>query len=116
MSTLTVIQAIARMEGWGVAGDIPTRDNNPGDIDAGKFSEAHGALQAPGRFAVFETAEDGFAALRDLLLRDYAGMTLEAAFLKYAPPVENDSQTYIKNVCEWTGLTPETILTAENIG
>lgn len=113
---MTLIQAIARMEGWGVAGDLPTRNNNPGDICAGQFAEAHGALTAPGRFAVFATAEEGFAALRDLLTRHYAGMTVQAALNRYAPPVENDAQTYLNNVCEWTGLTPGTILTAENIG
>lgn len=113
---MTLIEAIARMEGWGVEGALPTRDNNPGDICAGEFAEAHGALAAPGRFAVFETAAQGFAALRDLLTRHYVGMTLQAALDRYAPPVENDSQTYLRNVCQWTGLTPQTILTAENIG
>ncbi len=95
---------------------LPTRDNNPGDLCAGKFTADHGAEAAPGRFAVFETAADGFAALRDLLTRNYAGMTLRAALLRYAPPVENNSEAYIANVCNWTGLTPDTVLTPENIG
>jgi len=111
------IEAIARMEGWGVKGDIPTRDNNPGDIDNGKFAQAHGAIpNTPGRFAQFPTAEAGFAALRALLAQHYIGLTVTAALNKYAPPVENNTNRYVGCVCEWTGLTPETILTAENIG
>jgi hypothetical protein len=104
------------MEGWGVAGAIPTRDNNPGDICAGAFATEQGALAAPGRFAVFETAEDGFAALRALLTKHYVGMTVQAALLRYAPPVENDSAAYVANVCKWTGLTADTVLTSELIG
>lgn len=104
------------MEGWGVAGDLPTRDNNPGDICAGSFTESEGALSAPGRFAVFATPDEGFKALRDLLTRHYLGLTVAAALNRYAPPVENDSNLYIANVCKWTGLTAETVLTAALIG
>jgi hypothetical protein len=114
---LTIIQAIARMEGWGIVGDLPTRNNNPGDIDNGRFAKAHGAEPGTsGRFAVFETPADGFSALRALLLAAYVGLTVEAALNKYAPPCENQTNAYIGNVCKWTGLTPDTILTVENIG
>lgn len=113
----TVIEAIARMEGWGVAGNLPTRNNNPGDIDNGRFAQAHGAEPGTaGRFAYFPTPAAGFQALRELLLAGYVSLTLEAALNKYAPPCENQTNAYIANVCEWTGLTPETVLTAENIG
>lgn len=97
-------------------GALPTRNNNPGDICAGQFSEAHGAEDVPGRFAVFETAEDGFAALRALLVGHYTGLTLAQAISRYAPSTENDTARYIADVCEWTGLTAETVLTAEIIG
>ena len=114
---MTFIEAIARMEGWGVKGDIPTRDNNPGDIVNGKFAQAHGALAGTtGRFAQFPTPAAGFAALRDLLCQHYVGMTVADALNKYAPPVENNTNRYIGCVCGWTSLTPETILTVENIG
>lgn len=114
---MTIVQAIAKVEGWqATAANIPTRDNNPGDIVAGKFATAHKALRAAGRFAVFATPEDGFAALSDLLKAHYAGMTLEAAVNKYAPPIENDTMHYVNMVCGFTGLTPSSILTAENIG
>jgi hypothetical protein len=117
--TFTFIEAIAREEGWGVAGDIPTRDNNPGDIEVGGFATREGATGRDprnSRFATFATPEAGMQALRDLLTDHYLGMTIHDALNKYAPPVENDTSSYEANVCAWTGQTPETILTAELIG
>jgi len=114
---MTFIEAIAKMEGFGAnPKNIPTRNNNPGDIVAGKFTQAHGASGADGRFAVFPTAEAGFDALRALLVRHYAGSTVRDAINRYAPPIENDTDHYVNIVCKLSGLTPETILTAENIG
>jgi hypothetical protein len=114
---LTLVQAIAREEGWGIAGDIPTRDNNPGDIDAGSFAKSQpGYTGEAGRFATFDNPADGMEALRKLLNEFYIGMTLEDALNKYAPPVENQTNAYIANVSEWTGLTAQDVLTEENIG
>ena len=116
---MTILQAIGRMEGFGVQGSRATRNNNPGDICAGSFATAEGATgvdQKNSRFATFSTPEAGFQALRDLLVKHYAGMTIHDALNKYAPPVENDTSGYESNVCRWTGLTPETVLTAELIG
>lgn len=113
----TFIEAIAQMEGFGVnPHNIPTRDNNPGDIVAGKFTSAHGQTKTDGRFAVFPTAEAGFAALRALLVGHYAGSTVREAINRYAPPIENDTDHYVNIVCKLSGLTPETVLTKENIG
>jgi hypothetical protein len=112
----TFMQAIAREEGFYVPGTRPNRNNNPGDIEWGRFTQAHGATCGDPRFAVFPFWTDGFAAMRALLLSAYVGLTVEAALNKWAPPIENTTNSYIKNVCEWTGLTPETVLTAEIIG
>lgn len=117
---MTLAQAIAHVEGWGITGDIPTRDNNPGDIIASKFATREGATgvdpRAP-KFAVFMTAADGLKALSDLLNDDYKGMTLSAALDKYAPPSDgNDDSAYLDDVMELTGMTAVTVLTVENIG
>jgi hypothetical protein len=104
------------MEGFGVPGVIPTRDNNPGDICVGTFAKSHGATGAAGRFATFASAADGFAALRALLLAHYVGMTVQAAIAKYAPACENDTVRYLLDVCTWVGCAPDTVLTAELIG
>ena len=115
---LTFIEAIARQEGFGADPEnLPTRRSNPGDIVDGPFAQSHGALPSDGhRFAAFPDAATGFAALRALLTAHYLGMTVHDALNKYAPPVENDTSSYEANVCKWTGLTPQTVLTVENIG
>lgn len=114
---MTFMEAISRQEGFLVTGSRAQRRNNPGDIEDGKFAQAHGALPSDGnRFAAWPTSEAGYAAMRALLLRGYVGLTVSAALNKWAPPVENATNAYIAHVCLWTGLTPETVLTAENIG
>jgi hypothetical protein len=124
---MKLIEAIARMEGFGAdPANLPTRHNNPGDICAGQWANAHGAVpgaedprypgEGPSRYAMFKSQVDGWDALRTLLNQHYAGMTLASAISKYAPATENDTDRYITMVCQWTGLTPLTVLTAENIG
>jgi hypothetical protein len=122
---MTIIQAIGRMEGFGVAGSRSTRNNNPGDLDFEPWmAKQFGAVletiptdinETP-RFARFPSADRGWAALRTLLTNDYLGMTIAAAFNKYAPPDENDTNLYTDFVCKQTGLQPEDVLTAEDIG
>lgn len=110
------MEAIARQEGFNAPGTRPARNNNPGDIEWGKFTQAHGAIYGDPRFAVFPSPAAGFAAMRALLQSAYVGLTVEAALNKWAPPCENQTNVYVDRVCEWTGLTPSTVLTAENIG
>jgi hypothetical protein len=114
---MTFIEAISRQEGFLVTGSRAQRRNNPGNIEEGKFSQAHGALPSDGdRFAAWDTPEAGYAAMRTLLLLGYVGLTVSAALNKWAPPIENDVSAYEAHVCGWTGMTPETILNADNIG
>jgi hypothetical protein len=113
---MTFMEAIAREEGFFTPSTRPRRNNNPGDIEWGKFTQAHGALYGDPRFAIFQTQAAGFAAMRALLLSAYVGLTVAQALNKWAPPVENRTNQYIAHVCEWTGLKPETELTPELIG
>jgi hypothetical protein len=103
---LTLIEAMARMEGFGKPDTRPTRNNNPGDLEYGPFAQAHGATGTDGRFAIFPDAETGFAAMKALLQQKYGGMTLEAALNIYAPPIENQTNQYLSDVCEMTGCEP----------
>ena len=114
---LTLLEAMAREEGFLVHGSLPQRRNNPGDIEEGRFAQVHGALPADGsRFAAWPTPEAGFAAMRALITVGYLGLTLEAALNKWAPPEENDDDAYLKSVVEMTGMKAHTVLTRENIG
>ncbi len=113
---LTFIEAIARQEGVNVPGSIPNRDDNPGDIVYGRWAQAHGGLAA-GRFARWTTMQAGYEAERELLTDDYLGLTVRQALMKWAPASDgNNVSAYEANVCTWTGMTPETVLTVANIG
>jgi hypothetical protein len=108
---MKLIEAIARIEGFGVKGSRPNRDENPGDIDAGSFSQAHGATGSDGRFAIFPDAVTGYAALVALLKSpSYINLTVEQAINRYAPPVENQTSHYVAVVCGWVGCQPSTLI------
>ena len=49
-----------------------------------------------------------------LLLARYLGLTVTQAIEKWAPSVENNTSVYIANVCVWTGLSPDSVLTASD--
>lgn len=116
MAVLTFMQAIAREEGFNVEGSRSNRNCNPGDIEYGRFTQAHGATGGDPRFAIFPDADTGFNAMRALLQSAYLGLTVEQALNKWAPPIENNVNAYLANVLSWTGLTADTILSQENIG
>jgi len=90
------------------------RNCNPGNIEWGKFAEDHGATGVEpdghtykGRFAVFPSADVGFAALKALLLGPvYRDLTVAQAINRYAPPSENNPTTYINDLCVWCGCRP----------
>jgi hypothetical protein len=111
---LNIPEAIAREEGWNVTPPARCRRNsNPGNIEYGSFSIGHGGTATDGRFAIFPDAPTGFAALVALLQTEcYAGKSLLNAINNWAPPVENQTDRYLQNVCAWTGLTPDAIIDA----
>lgn len=103
-SLMGFLQAVAREEGFYAVGTRPNRNNNPGDIEYGKFAMAHGATSTDGRFAIFPDAGTGFKAMAALFLAPaYAGFTVAQALNKWAPPIENQTSQYIRNICIWTG-------------
>ena len=108
--------AIARMEGFyasNSAPDRPQREDNPGDIEYGPFTIAHGATGTDGRFAIFPDADTGMECLRSLLASPaYANLTIQQAVNRYAPPNENDTVNYVDMVCKWTGFQPTNIVGA----
>ena len=103
---MTLLEGMAKMEGFGKPGTRSTNNNNPGDLEYGPFAKAHGATGTDGRFAIFPTVDSGYAAMRALLQEKYAGLTLEEALNIYAPPVENNTNLYLKDVCSFVGCSP----------
>ena len=124
---MTLLQAISREEGFGVPGARPTKNNNPGDLIFCAESERFGATHGDPRFAVFPSVDIGWDALRrwlsvpaefeqGKLVAGYLGATLEQIVNRFAPSVENNVSAYLANVCTFTGFSPDTIITAENLG
>lgn len=131
---MNILEAMAKMEGFGASPtNRPTRNNNPGDIEYGKFALAHGAVGNDGGYARFPDVATGYAAMKALLQSTgYAGLTVQAGLDKWCPPPETDPSAsasihtfsivsnpmtqgnnpseYVLNVCKWAGLEPTDLL------
>jgi hypothetical protein len=115
---LNILQAIAREEGFLVPYSRAARNNNPGNINFGAFAKSfpETVLETTGkgiepRFAHFPSVAVGYDAMKELFLMKYKGLTVTEALNKYAPPSDNNqTSSYIKNVCTWCECTPDTII------
>lgn len=102
-------EAIRQHEGF-YKGSRSWRNNNPGNL---KFASQPGAVgQDAGGFAVFNTYEDGWNALIELISRAATGnssvyypeMTILQFFQKYAPSADNNNPlAYASIVAEYIG-------------
>jgi hypothetical protein len=100
-------------------GNHPQRDNNPGNIEAGDFTDRHGAIGKDKGFAVFPAPEVGWAALdANLRSNKYQNLSIDAAIADYAPArgkngeFLNDTPKYQANVRAALGLPGDTKLSA----
>lgn len=83
-------------------------NNNPGNL---RFVGQAGATQGEGGFARFSSPQAGVKALQNQIKLDASrGLTLNQFINKYAPPTENDTNLYLKQMIEWTGAQPNTPL------
>lgn len=108
---VSLVDAIARQEGYYVHGSRAHRNNNPGNINYGVFARMHGSTARDDQgYAVFPSASVGFSALTALLISTaYRCSTLRDAITRYCPPTgdprgANNTAVYIRNVSEWTGI------------
>ncbi|EHK90260.1 integrating conjugative element protein [Aggregatibacter actinomycetemcomitans] len=93
---------LVRREG----GSLAWRNNNPGNIRAGAFAKAHGAIGVgPGGFAIFPDAETGARAIGALMrTKNYKNLSIADAIARYAPPSENNTAAYQAAIRKQTGL------------
>jgi hypothetical protein len=87
------------------------RNNNPGNIEFGRFAQSQGAVGTDGRFAVFPTLQQGLRAKEALLFNPrspYHNLSVRDAIYRYAPPEENDTRLYLTQVLQATGADPDT--------
>ena len=101
-------QLIARQEGFGIPGAIPTTHNNPGDLRHSPHSSHAG--EDPNAIGEIDTVADGWADLeRQLQIYAREGLTLQQMVELYAPPSDgNETSVYLQNVCAGLGLPPST--------
>jgi hypothetical protein len=92
------------------------RNNNPGNIQYGDFSRRFGAIGTDGRFAVFPTYDAGKRAKEFLLFESsgYRNLDIARAISRYAPPNENDTNSYINTVARAAGVPSSTPLSSLN--
>lgn len=91
------------------------RNNNPGCLRYSEFTVNQGAIGHAGGFAVFPDEETGMRAICSLLKSDkYKVLTISQAVSTYAPPHENDTETYDANLRKMTGLAAHTKLNELN--
>ena len=87
------------------------RNNNPGNIRLGSFRyKGERAKSIDRAFRQFESIEWGYRAMF-VLLHTYAVKhgcsTLCEIINRYAPPIENHTENYIRRVAHATHLAPE---------
>lgn len=93
------------------------RNNNPGNLEYSKTNPWSGQTGDDGRFAKFETPEHGIRALgRNLLSYQRQGIdTVSDIINRWAPPTDNNNtDAYIKAVCDQLGVTADQQLDASN--
>lgn len=93
------------------------RNNNPGNLEFSKTNPWMGQTGDDGRFAKFETPEHGIRALgRNLLSYQRQGIdTVGDIINRWAPPTDNNNtDAYIKAVCDQLGVTADQQLDASN--
>lgn len=117
-----IAEVIANEEGWGGtlsdgSPNRPTRNNNPGDLKppngAGNFWAGQVGVDSEG-FAIFATANDGWAALMTNIrahIARHPGQTILQWIESYAPASDgNDPASYAAAIAAAVGSSVQTAL------
>ena len=105
-------QQTAEVPEYEPAADAPRgiRNNNPGNIDRNEKWQGMTENQTDSRFISFESPEWGIRAITQVLRnyeKKYGLNTVEGIINRWAPPVENDTGSYINNVAQSIGTSPK---------
>lgn len=95
------------------------RTNNPGNLRYSPNIPWEGLddpPKDPGGYCRFRTAVMGIRALaKDLLSKNRRGLDTARKIIEvYAPPNENDTASYVADVCERLAVGPDDVLTFDN--
>ncbi|SKA76043.1 structural protein [Enterovibrio nigricans] len=92
------------------------RNHNPGNLEDNNTPWL-GRAGNDGRYLIFTRPEYGLRALYKVLLTyryKYNVNTVEGILHRWAPPVENDTNAYVKHVAQKLGVLPHTPLSMED--
>lgn len=92
-------------------GVLGLRNNNPGNIRETTGSYWEGQTGTDGSFAIFAAPEYGIRALARLLMtyeNKHKLTTVRGIINRYAPSVENKTDSYIEHVASALGIDPDT--------
>jgi hypothetical protein len=104
MPKTRLAQLIARNEGFGLIGTVPTKRNNPGDLRHSPHASHVGV--GPNDIGIIDTVEHGWEDLeRQLQLFADRGDTLEQLAYTYAPPGDdNPTEAYLQSILKGLGV------------
>lgn len=101
------VQLCAKEEGFGRAGRLPTRRNNPMDLRHSPHS-SHAGI-GPDDIGNIDTREHGYEdAERQARLWAARGLTLRQAIETDAPANENDTAAFLALLCAQLPAEPDT--------
>ena len=86
------------------------RNNNPGNIRKGEKWKGLSEHQTDSSFCIFVSPEYGIRALVKILLtyyKKYKLNTVKKIISRYAPPSENETESYIKSVANQLGVASD---------
>lgn len=87
------------------------RNNNPGNIRRGQKWQGLSPLQTDNEFCVFSRPEYGIRALCRVLRTyqaKYGLRDVRSIINRFAPPSENNTESYIHSICLKLDVTPDT--------
>ena len=88
------------------------RNNNPGNIEANSINWS-GKVGDDGRFVKFDSMQNGVRALAILLINYYQKhglVTVEQIISRYAPSIENNTDSYVSSVSTYIGVQSDDVL------
>ena len=93
--------------------NLGTRNNNWGNLRYDPANHWKGQTGQEKGYCTFDTVGHGLRAMRKVLTHyiDAGYKTVEDIIYRYAPPEENDTENYIANVCEWSGMVRDELVT-----
>jgi hypothetical protein len=95
------------------------RNNNPGNIEwiADERRRWRGMVRADGRYGVFDTAANGVRAIGGEIRANFrrGENTLQQILTEWAPPTENDTESYIRHAERELGVDRRAPLRASQI-